>query len=183
MEIKARREGLAGLNISDEVRAAAADCAKRLEPFGKTITEATDFFLHHLGKEQSAHAGKLVEEYIQARRRSQLSAKHVDGVRLRLLRFAESFANRPIKTIAAREIESWLYDLRGPGDRKLEPQTIVNWRAVINAFFSWLLRQKVIDFNPCAGVSKPRVLRAPPAIWAPEEMVTLLHAASADLVS
>ena len=54
LKIKARRHGQAGLDMPDALRAEAVDCARRLKPYGKTIVDATNFYLHHLAAEESA---------------------------------------------------------------------------------------------------------------------------------
>jgi integrase len=83
-----------------------------------------------------------------------------------------------VRTITAAELEDWLYGL---GD-DLGPQTLVNWRSALHAFFGWLLRQKLVDFNPVTAVARPKVVRGAPAIWTPENLNRLLHAAPAELV-
>ena len=115
LEIKARRQGQAGLDIPDALRAMAVDCAQRLRPHGKTIADATTFLLHHLAAEQSAHVGALVDDYLRALERGRLSERHLIDVRRRLGRFQEAFTGRPVRTITARELEGWLYSLHGNG--------------------------------------------------------------------
>ena len=181
LQIKARRQGQAGLDMSDSLRAMAVDCARRLKAHGKTILDATGFYLNHLAASKSARIGKLVEDYVRSQERSKLSARHLTDIRSRLGRFQEAFGTRPVRTLAATEIEEWLYGMHNGGDG-LEPQTLVNWRAALHAFFGWLLRQKLIDFNPIEAIAKPKVVRIPPAIWTPGDLAKLLKAASADLV-
>ena len=74
------------------------------------------------------------------------------------------------RTIVAREIEEWLYSRTLANGHDLSPQTAVNARAILHAFFAWLLRQKLIDFNPVEAVPKPKVVRGAPAIWAPADL-------------
>src|SRR5450755_4276497 len=40
--------GNAAMSISDALRAEAVKCSEQLEPFGKTIAEATRFYVDHL---------------------------------------------------------------------------------------------------------------------------------------
>ena len=168
--------------MPDELRSMAVDCARRLKPFGKTILDATNFFVHQLAAAENAHVDALVDDYIHPRKRSPLSVRHVDDVHSRLLRFKAAFASRPIRTLSTKEIEAWLYNLRHANGNALEPQTVVNWRAVLNASFVWLLRQKLIDFNPIEAIAKPKVIRDAPAIWSPETLEKLLRAASPELL-
>ena len=109
LEIKARRQGQAGLDISDALRAMAVDCARRLKPHGKTIADATAFLLHHLADEQSDYVDALVDNYLRTLERGRLSTKHLGDVRRRLGRFREAFSGRPVRAISARELEEWVH--------------------------------------------------------------------------
>ena len=181
LKTKARRHGQAGLDIPDDLRAQAVDCARQLKPFGKTIREATDFYVRHLAASESAQVDRLVDDYIRSQERGGLSARHLRDVRNRLTRFKADFGSRPCRTVSAAELEEWLYGLHN-GD-KPAPQTIVNWRATLRAFFAWALRQKCLETNPVEGVTKPKVSRGAPAIWSPAKLDRLLHAAPAELVA
>jgi integrase len=180
LQIKARRQGQAGLDMPDALRAMAVDCARRLKPHGKTLADASAFLLHHLAAGQSARVDALVDDYLRALERGRLSAKHLGDVRRRLGRFREAFSGRPVRTISARELEEWVHGLHVNGNAPAA-QTIVNWRSTLNAFFGWALRRKLVDFNPASAVSKPKVVRESPAIWTPEDLGKLLGGAPAEL--
>jgi len=177
LQIKARRQGQAGIDLSDALRAMAAECADKLRPHGKTIADATAFYLSHLEAAQSEHVGELAEAYIRSQERNRLSPRHLRDIRSRLGRFVESFGYRPVRTIIAAEVEEWLFSLGG-----MSPQTVVNWRAVLHAFFRWLLKTKAIEFSPLDAVAKPKIVRDPPAIWRVDDLQTLLSNAPSELV-
>jgi integrase len=178
LQIKARREGQAGLDIPDALRAMASDCARRLAPYGKTIADATTFFLAHLSATESVCVEKLVGDYLRFQERNKLSGKHLTGIRARLLRFQEAFKERPVRTLNAAEIEEWLYH-NGNGSA---PQTLVHRRATLRALFGWALRQKLVDSNPLDAIAKPKVVRPAPAILTPENLSRFLAAAPFDLL-
>jgi integrase len=178
LKIKARRQGEAGLNLPDALRAEAAEAARRLKPHNKGIHDAVDFYLNHLVATESAPAGALVDDYLRARQRAQLSAKHFRDISSRLGRFREDFGERAVCTIRAQELEDWLFS----SGEQLSAQTVSGWRAVLHAFFAWLLRQKAIDYNPVAAIAKPKVVRGAPAIWEPGDLERLLKAAPPELV-
>lgn len=87
----------------------AIEAARRLKPYGKTITDAADFLLHHLAATESAKVATLVDDYLRAQQRAQLSNRHLTDVSSRLSCFKEDFEARPVRTIGAREVEEWLY--------------------------------------------------------------------------
>jgi integrase len=168
--------------MPDELRGQAVDAARRLKPYGKTIRDAADFYLNHLTVAESAQVDRLVDDYLRAQQRGQLSERHLSDVTARLGRFKEDFRARPVRTIGAREIGEWLYGRNRANGQDLSAQTVVNWRAALNAFFVWLLRQKLIEFNPVEAIVKPKVTRSAPEIWAPADLERLLKAAPLELV-
>jgi integrase len=178
LKIKAYQSGQAGLNIPEELRSMAVDCARRLKPYGKTIADATAYFLQHLKASESALIGALVDDYLRARQRAQLSARHFHDISSRLSRFRENFGERPVRTIGAQELEDWLFS----SGEALSAQTVSNRRAVLHAFFAWLLRQKKIDYNPITAIAKPKVVRGAPEIWSVDDLERLLKAAPPELV-
>jgi integrase len=175
LKIKARQQGQAGLDIPDDLRAQAVDCARRLKAFGKTIRDATDFYVRHLAASESAQVDKLVDDYIRSQERGGLSARHLRDVRNRLTRFKADFGSRPCRTVSPAELEEWLYGLHN-GDSPA-PQTVKNWRATVRAFFGWALRQRAVDINPIDAVARPKVIRGAPEIWLPADLEKLLRAA------
>jgi integrase len=179
LKIKAYRQGEAGLNLSDALRAEAAEAARRLKPYGKRIRDAVDFYLNHLKAEESAQVGPMVDDYLRARQRAGLSESHLSDISSRLGRFKEDFGERPTRTVSAQEVEDWLF---GGDGAALSPQTVSNRRAILHAFFGWLLRQKLIEHNPVAAIAKPKVVRGAPKIWAPADLERLLKAAPPELV-
>ena len=89
-----------------------------------------------------------------ARGRGQLSARHLNDVTARLTRFKEDFAARPVRTVTAREVEQWLYGR--DSNTTWAPQTLANWRAVLNAFFVWtqnrhLAQRRELELKGRAG--------------------------------
>ena len=178
LKIKARRQGQAGLDMPDALRAEAVDCARRLKPYGKTIADATAFYLHRLAAKESARVSQAVDDYLRARTPG-LSESHLSDISSRLGRFKEDFGERPTRTVSAQEVEYWLF---GGDGAALSPQTVSNRRAILHAFFGWLLRQKLIEFNPVAAIAKPKVVRGAPEIWAPADLERLLKAAPPELV-
>jgi integrase len=177
LQIKAKRQGEAGLDLPDVLRAMAVECADKLKPFGKTIADATAFYLCQLENSKSDRVDELADAYIRSQERNRLSSRQIADIRRRLGRFVESFGYRPVRTVAASEIEEWLFGL---GDKA--PQTLVNWRATLRAFFQWLVRTTAIESNPLEAVARPKIIRETPAIWKVDDLRKLLENAPPELV-
>src|ERR1700732_1448774 len=71
-----RKEGEDALAISQELRLLAAKCAKRLEPFDKSIWDATEFYIEHLERMHgSVPVTVLFTDYLETKQRAKLSEK------------------------------------------------------------------------------------------------------------
>jgi len=174
---KTRKEGEDALALSHDFRVLAAKCSERLEPFGKTLWDATEFYVEHLERtKDSVFVSAAAADYQESKKRAKLSAKHLDDIRLRLGRFVAWFGNRPIKGIVAGEIESWLHELA------LSPQSINNYRAIVRAFFQYALKRELVEKNPVTSVDKVKLVDKAPEIFTPKQLADLLAAADPSLL-
>jgi len=177
IKIKQRKEGENALRLSDTLRIMALDCSEKLRPFGKTILDATDFYLKFLSDaEHSITVSDLIEEYLAAQKRLKRSDTHISDLTQRLGRFKENFADRPVRTLTTIEIETWLHRL------KLSPQSINNFRARLAALFSYAEKRNHIERNPVSAIDKVKLVDAPPEILTPDQLQKALDACPADLL-
>jgi hypothetical protein len=112
IKIKSRAAGEKALEVTDELRLAALKCAGRLEPYGKTIVDATDHYIRYLEDSQrSCTVVELRDEFLESQRKAKRSIRHQQDLRARLGRFCETFGDRPVRVLRADEIEDWLHGL------------------------------------------------------------------------
>jgi hypothetical protein len=112
LKIKRVREGEESIGIPDTLRLMARDCANELAPFGKTLREATDFYMAHLRSAQrSITVGALVEEFKASRLHARVSPRYLADLRHRLGRFCVLFGDVPVGSLTSRIIEDWLHEL------------------------------------------------------------------------
>src|SRR4051812_29484189 len=65
-EIQHQNFGTAALSLPDALRVQAVECAALLQPFGKTLREATQFYLAHLRqRETSLPVASVIAELIE----------------------------------------------------------------------------------------------------------------------
>ena len=122
-------------------------CSERLKPFGKTLWDATEFYVEHLERtKDSVFVSVAAADYQDYKKRAELSERYLNDIRLRLGRFVAAFGNRPIKGVVAGEIEAWLHELA------LLPQSINNYRAIVRAFFEYVLKRELVEKNPVTSV-------------------------------
>jgi integrase len=177
MKIKQRKEGENALRLSDSLRIMALECSQKLNLLGKTLDDATEFYIHYLGDaERSISVSALIDEYLAGQHRLNRSQAHIYDLRQRLSRFKETFGDRPLRTVTTNEIDAWLHDL------PLSAQSVNNYRSRIAALFSYGLKREYIERNPVSSVDKIKLIDEAPQIFTPEQMQNLLDNAPADLV-
>jgi integrase len=177
LKIKRNREGENALRLSDTLRIMALDCAEKLKPFGKSLEDATNYYLKFLREsERSISVSTLVDEYLAAQNRLKRSQTHISDLRQRLGRFKEDFGNRPIRTIATNELEKWLHAL------ELSAQSINNFRSRLSSLFAYAEKRGYVEKNPVSAIDKIKLVDEAPKIFTPEQIQNLLEKAPTDLL-
>jgi integrase len=177
IKIKQRKEGENALKLPDSLRIMALECAQELKPLGKTLKDATEFYVEYLrDAERSISVSALIDEYLAGQQRLKRSQTHIYDLRQRLGRFKETFGDRPLRTVTTNEIEAWLHDL------DLSAQSVNNYRSRIAALFSYGLKREYVERNPVSSVDKIKLVDEAPQIFTPEQIQKLLDSAPADLL-
>ena len=139
-----------------EVQASARmllDCTNRLNARGKTIKDATGFFIQHLtADEKSCTATKLVDEVVAAKQKEAASPFDIDDLRSHLTIFGKRFGSQPVATITSTEIDDWLRSLN------VSIVTRNRYRRLIMLAFNFAVQRGYTDSNPAFGrfvVSRP----------------------------
>jgi hypothetical protein len=85
IKIKFRDAGEKALEVTDELRLAALKCARLLQPYGKTIVDATDHYIRYLEDSQrSCTVAQLRDEFLESQRKAKRSIRHQQDLRDRL---------------------------------------------------------------------------------------------------
>ncbi len=78
MKIKQRKEGENALRLPDSLRIMALECAQELKPLGKTLKDATEFYIEYLrDAERSISVSALIDEYLTGQQRLNRSQAHI----------------------------------------------------------------------------------------------------------
>jgi len=122
------------------------ECTNRLSAHGKTIQDATDFFVQHLmANEKSCTAEKLVDEFIAAKQKEAASQFDLDDIRSRLATFSKSFNNHLVETITSAQIDDWLRSLN------VSIVTRNHYRRLIMLAFNFAVQRGYTNSNPVFG--------------------------------
>ena len=177
LSIIQRRQGQAGLNLSESVRGMAVECTDLLSPFGKTILDAARFYAEHLSAiSQSVSVENLSTDYLQSKVQAKFTVRHLADIKQRIGRFRADFGQRAVRTLTPKELTNWLHAL------ELAPQTVNNHRKILHAMFGYAVDHGLVDKNPLDAVGTVKLVGAPPAIFTPEDLATLLHTSSDELL-
>ncbi|HCN30174.1 MAG TPA: hypothetical protein DIT64_15830 [Verrucomicrobiales bacterium] len=145
------------------------EASEKLAPYGKTLREALDFYLAHLGRVQRpCTVAELVDDLLTLKGREKKSQRNQNDLRLRLERFARDFEGRQVASVTADEISSWLHDLN------LSAVSVSNYRRVLGVLFSRALSMGLIERNPVAASMKPNEIEGEIGILTPGETARLL---------
>ncbi len=177
IKIKFRDAGEKALEVTDELRLAALKCARRLQPYGKTIVDATDHYIRYLEDSQrSCTVAQLRDEFLESQRKAKRSIRHQQDLRDRLGRFSETFGDRPVRVLRADEIEDWLHGLN------LSPVSTNNYAVRVGSMFSYGVKRHYLEANPFTGIAKVKSDDEPPEIFTVDELQKLLLVAPPELI-
>ncbi|MCW5559069.1 MAG: site-specific integrase [Verrucomicrobiae bacterium] len=153
--------------------------AVALLPAGATLKEAVREFSRRSSEVREVRTVlQLKEEFVAAKEKAGMSARHLKDIRYRLGRLAERFAC-PVSELTAAMIEKHLDDLGLKGRNR------VNEITSISSALRHAVRQKLAPkdlLEELAAIQRPKV--EPPAtlIWTPEELRELLESAPDSMV-
>jgi len=171
-EIELLNHGREGVQFPSWLRIQAQQGQERLQPHGKTISDAVEFYLNHLeATQRSAKVSQALNELIENREGSGASERYCYDLKLRVGRFNKDFGDRIISTISTAEIDDWLTGLN------LAPVTRNTFRRDLRTFFSFCNTRRYCVDNPVTKTRKAKEVDGDIGILSVDETARLLEAA------
>ena len=171
-EIELLNQGREGVQFPSWLRIQAQQGQERLQPHGKTISDAVEFYVKHLeATQRSANVSHTLDELIENREGSGASERYCRDLRLRIGRFAKDFGDRIVSTINTAEIDDWLTGLN------LAPVTRNTFRRDLRTFFSFCTTRRYCLDNPVTKTRKAKEVDGEIGILSVDEIARLLEAA------
>jgi integrase len=171
-EIELLNQGREGVQFPAWLRIQAQQGKERLQPHGKTILDAVEFYIKHLeATQRSAKVSQALDELIENRKASGTSKRYCYDLKLRIGRFGKDFADRIVSTINTAEIDDWLTGLN------LAPVTRNTFRRDLRTFFSFCFTRRYCLDNPVLKTRKAKEVDGEIAILSVDETARLLEAA------
>ena len=177
--------GTAGLSFSDRQRAEYLECAEKLQPFGKTIRDAVDFYLPHLhAVNRTCSAAELVDELLKVKEADGASERYLGDLRSRLKQFSDRFDGKPVAEITSLHIDEWLRSLSDKDTgKRLSPVTRNNFRRVLIVAFNFAREHGYCVGNPAKQSAEAKEIESVVGILTVEQTARLLESAAAELVA
>ena len=181
------------LMLSEDNARDARDALNILAKSGKrdkglpTLKSAVQFAVDNLPNDPSGGSkplGDAVAEYIAQAEHDGLRPKSLESIRSRLVRFCDSFPGDAVSD-AAREVDTWLRELRDATGKDYAPRTLHHYRTVLGGFWEWCKKQGWVAENPARGSKCRRGHRiltdeAAPGVLTPEQAETVLRICERD---
>jgi integrase len=150
--------GLSAMELPVRIRAEAAACLEKLRPLGKTMTEAVNFYVHHLQTKSKLEVSRTLEaclqdfiaEKVQLADRGDLRVISIQTTRSRAKRLAESLGSMPIQAIGSKHLSEFLANL------PFSQVTKIHYRAFLSEFMSYALEREWIEGNPLSAWGKTK---------------------------
>jgi integrase len=182
--IEQENYGTAGLSFNDRQRAEYLECAEKLQPFGKTIRDAVEFYLPHLrATNRTCNAAELADELLKAKEADGASERYLSDLRSRLSQFASVFDGKPVAEITSPQIDEWLRSLSDKETgKRLSPVTRNNFRRVLIVAFNFALARGYCIDNPAFQSAKAKEVPSAVGILTVEETGSLLESAAPELL-
>ena len=176
-EIELLNQGKEGATFPSSLRVMAQRESERLKAYGKTLTDATDFYIGHLkARAGSVLVGKAIEELIKNRRSSGASKRYCNDLRLRLGRLDKPFENRTIAELTTHELDEWLENLN------VAPTTRNTFRRDARTLFSFAFTRGYCSDNAATRTRKAKEIPQEIRILTVAECQQLLGAADSDML-
>lgn len=175
--IELRNKGVEGAEFPTALRVMAEECTKQLARYGRTIEDATEFFVQHLAaSEKSCNAIELVEQLLGAKEKDGASRRHLDDLRSRLNIFAAQFDGKMVATITSAEIDDWLRSL------KVSAVTRNHYRRLIVLAFNFAVQRGYAKHNPAKETAKAKERKADIGILGVTQAAQLLESAAPEVL-
>jgi integrase len=172
-EIELLNQGREGAIFPTSLRVMAQREAERLDPFGKTISDAVDFYLKHLeATARSVPLNEAMRELVRNRKSNGASRRYCYDIELRIQRFCDDFPSKNVAEITTRDVDNWL------GGLELAPVTRNTFRRDLRTFFSFAKTRRYCVENPVVGTSKAQEVGGDIKILSVEQVTSLLESAS-----
>jgi integrase len=169
--------GIEAAQFPSAIRVMASEATKVLQPFGKTIIDAVEFYLPHLqASNRTCSFKQLAGELVEVKHKDGASSRYLADLRSRLGQFAGAMGEKSVSAITATEVDDWLRAL------SVLATTRNNFRRVLIVAFNFARGRGYCVTNPAEESSKAREVEGVVGILSVGQTARLLEVADTELV-
>ena len=174
-EIELLNQGVEATTFSTELRVLAQRASNILQPFGKTVLDAAEFYASHLRSMASSQTvSAVITELIATREADGLSSDYLSDLKIKYREFSQKFGARMVASITAKEIADWLRGLKvGPVSRNTT-------RSRLATLFSFAKKAGYTRENPIVDVERAKERETEVGILKVAEVTRLLENAGSE---
>lgn len=170
---KAEKVSLGNLahGLSDLLKQEALACTERLRPYGKTLSDAVDYYIADLAlTEKSTTVEKAAQEMLAGMAKNRLSRRHLKAAESNLNQFSQAHGKDTVASVNAQRIQAWLEA------SKVADVTYNTKLRYLRSFFSFCVKKKYAKENPAIEVDPKKVTSAVPRLLSPSDLRVILAA-------
>jgi site-specific recombinase XerD len=170
---KAEKVSLGNLahGLSDLLKQEALGCTERLRPYGKTLSDAVDYYIADLAlTEKSTSVEKAAQEMLAGMAKNRLSRRHIKATESYLNQFSRAHGKDAVASVNPQRIQTWLES------SKMADVTFNTKLRYLRSFFAFCLKKKYAKENPAIELDPKKVTSAVPRLLSPSDLRVILAA-------
>jgi len=157
--------------LSDLLKQEALACTERLKPYGKTLSDAVDYYIADLAlTEKSTSVEKAAQEMLVGMAKNRLSRRHIKATESYLNQFSRAHGKDTVASVNAQRIQVWLEST------KMADVTFNTKLRYLRSFFAFCLKKKYAKENPATEVDFKKVTSGVPRLLSPSDLRVILAA-------
>ena len=150
--------------------------AAALLPPGVSLLEAVKVCRQYLEEKAAARCGKMLKDgvaiFLSDCRTKAVRAPTYANYEQHLKRVVRAWGNVSLPSITTENVRELLSLDEGKADT-----TRSQYHKLLTIFFNFAMKQKWISDNPVSPVARAKIIRRRPAIYSPEQVMAIMHAA------
>jgi integrase len=181
-EIELANQGRQHGELTDEERSSVFQARELIAEYlshcgAFTLSDIVQFYRSHLQtKKTSVAVITAFDEFVLAKEKEGIGARHLTDIRQRLKPFSEKHRTKLVAEIETEDIDRWLTGL------KVAPQTRLNHRRILNNFFTFCTTRGYASVNPVSLATKVKVKSKAPGILTVEQTVSLIGSCPVEIL-
>ena len=168
--------------LTDSLKLEALSCSEKLDPLGKSLTEAVEWFIREQkAREASVTVRQATEALLHRVKADGQTAAHMRCISSVMGLFGRQYGETLVSDIGLNEVQKWLDAYRTKDGRPLSPVGHNSYRRYLGLLFSFSVKRGWASTNPLTGVRAKKVITKLPRLLSPADLRIILGACPDEL--